>query len=561
MSQKVQIKIDNKFMPIVARIYKKKKYQKDLKAYWNQGKKTTNVNIVGDKELVEKFKKEIEKKIKIQKLIESGKYWFIFIEKKDLDFQQNMMGYRHALMDYNIKEDLYKIELDEGKNPRDYYEEKMEELMNDLVPFNDNGLYLFIVYKDDDKNYAYIQFNKKNYKEKYFDTIFGTMIKVENHESEMTKKIDDIYNNIAYANYAVYRRDTKLKINESEGNLIKEYLKEEDLKEEDLDKVYLREEYNVKCVGSLIENIKNRGVNISKPTYHDKPRYCFFEENHIYHVCEQCYIKIKAAVEKKKKDSEIAEFMKNFIKLEIPGSEWIDGIKMLDKAELKKEMEENNFVNVIRDYYHSKLRFIDIRKHINNKSFAPSKNKILGFGNFKNIKPAKIDKKAFSKLLKKSIIDKYNYLFELDDDKREQQFNIYLLSMIEGGDNDWEMGESKFLVEKRSKNSKIEELEFKKYWNFLQEVKENDKLKKYWNEEVIGPVENWTHNWVGDRQELYNLFEEHYKDPNEEVAPTSEGFSATSSEGFSATSSEPVPIDEPVSEGIIKVKLYNVTDK
>ena len=133
--------------------------------------------------------------------------------------------------------------------------------------------------------------------------------------------------------------------------------------------------------------------------------------------------------------------------------------------------------------------------------------------------------------------------------------------MIEGGDNDWEMGESKFLVEKRSKNSKIEELEFKKYWNFLQEVKENDKLKKYWNEEVIGPVENWTHNWVGDRQELYNLFEEHYKDPNEEVAPTSEGFSATSSEGFSATSSEPVPIDEPVSEGIIKVKLYNVTDK
>jgi hypothetical protein len=144
--------------------------------------------------------------------------------------------------------------------------------------------------------------------------------------------------------------------------------------------------------------------------------------------------------------------------------------------------------------------------------------------------------------------------------------------MIEGGDNDWEMGESKFLVEKRSKNSKIKELEFKKYWNFLQEVKENDKLKKYWNEEVIGPVENWTHNWVGDRQELYNLFEQHYKDPNEQVVQeqesvvqaevtTSEGFSATSSEGFSATSSEPVPVNRPVNEGIIKVKLYNVTDK
>ena len=214
---KDQIKIDNKFMPIVSKIFMK--YKKlNLKAYWNtkKGKSHTIVNIFGDKELVEKFKEEILAS-QIRKLKAREKYWYTFIEK-NYEISKNMVGYRHALLDYNIKEDLYKIELNEDENPREYYQAKMYKLMNDLVPFNDNGLYLFIVYKDDDKdddkNYAYIQFN---YEKEDLDTIFDNMIKVENHESEtMTKKMNNIYNNVAAANYAVYKRNNLLKINETE---------------------------------------------------------------------------------------------------------------------------------------------------------------------------------------------------------------------------------------------------------------------------------------------------------------------------------------------------------
>ena len=531
----------------------KKYVNKGLSVSWNQGSDEYKLEVtaIGERKKVNSLEKDansLEKK--------ENSYYFTFEKTLKPDNKPKIKGYRHALLDYRLYDKLYKIKLDKNQNPKKYYLEKKDELMQNLVPFNENGLYLFIIDKEND---AYIQYNEDV--EGKINVIFKNKEEVKEEVKEiMRKKMDTIYKSIIEENQG--NKMLKLKRLEQQEEKY-ELIRDEHNSIED-NKFYLKENSLAKCSGSLIEKINEIGLNISIPSPHDPPKYCFFEKNYIYHLCKQCYEKIEVRAIRKGKVS----FMNNFIDLQKDSNEKdIPGVILIKGSELKDKVFDD-YIESIRDFFNQILRFTDIRKFINNKEFDEEKNIRLGFGSYKNINPSEVNLTKIVRMFSKSIIPKYNYLDKLKEDKRESHFKIYLLSMIEGGSNDWDyIKNENFIQSKKNGKSKIKELEFKKYWNFLEKVKE--KFGDLWGkekEEIRDTMNN--PNWEKEYwSPLKDLFEEHYKDPVVQKSvvqaeeTTSEGFSATSSEGFSETSSEPVPVNRPVSEGKIRVRLYNVTDR
>jgi hypothetical protein len=374
-------------------------------------------------------------------------------ELKDLT-SDKIVQYIIVLLDYDNTRhrDAKKIQIENiniGAIKKNYIE-CVTQFMKKRITFDENGINLFFIKEENGEHYIYFQCNQK-----VIDIIigiigntFGKTEKTEKTEKPVDLEKEEEDGILDYVMIIIHKLNNKRKnyipkktyFTIEEDKLVKKTHDGSD----HFNFYIIPTNKNKQCQGSFIQNLKEIGIDIFLPSTHEiKPSHCFIEKKHIYHICANCFSRIKKKIIQEKQD----DLLDNFLELKDVKAKGIQ-IKTREEFEKSQNTEvEKGQVAGLNEVFEG-LRLMDFRKRIPYNSELSLGKEEWGFGDAE-IGWSKRNKTKQVEEFKNQLVNNKKFLdkFEEEED-RVFVFEKYMLLLSDGGINKLEAKNKATIVKK-----------------------------------------------------------------------------------------------------------------